>query len=140
MQQLERPDHTLHCSAGQAFLRSPVCRRGLPACITCMHAYLKPSFTASSFTSSVLQAAADDWRLKLAYPLLMLLARRRVAQYFFDKFRDPKNLKAVLARVYGDPALVDDALVDMIYTPSSGPPLWPEAMLAASPIATHLGR
>ena len=75
---------------------------------------------------SVLQAAADDWRLKLAYPLLMLLdfllARRRIAQYFFDKFRDPKNLKAVLARVYGDPALVDDALVDMIYTPSSEGP------------------
>ena len=79
---------------------------------------------------SVLQAAADDWRLKLAYPLLMLLdfllARRRIAQYFFDKFRDPKNLKAVLARVYGDPALVDDALVDMIYTPSSEAPITPK--------------
>ena len=75
----------------------------------------------------VWQAAADDWRLKLLYPLLMLLdyllARRRIARYFFDKFREPKNLKAVLARVYGDPALIDDALISMIHTPSSECPL-----------------
>ena len=42
----------------------------------------------------------------------------------FDKFREPKNLKAVLTRVYGSAEYIDDELIDSIHTPSSETLLW----------------
>ena len=46
------------------------------------------------------QAVADDWRIKLAMPIFLLidalLARPKVARYLFDRFRTPDTLRSVL--------------------------------------------
>ncbi len=46
------------------------------------------------------QAISDDWRIKLAMPLFLLvdalLARPKVARYLFDRFRTRENLRTVL--------------------------------------------
>lgn len=69
------------------------------------------------------KAISDDWRIKLATPVFLLidvlLSRQRIARYLFDRFRSRENLRKVLGRVYRNPAAVDDALIDLIYTPSS---------------------
>lgn len=47
-----------------------------------------------------LQAIADDWRIRLAMPIFLfidfLLNQPRVAQYLFDRFRTPDNIRQVL--------------------------------------------
>ncbi|CAL5229041.1 g12290 [Coccomyxa viridis] len=64
----------------------------------------------------------DDWRVRLAFPIFrlidFLLSRQRVARYLFNNFRTKDNLRKVLQRVYINPDAVDDALVDLIHTPS----------------------
>ena len=48
-----------------------------------------------------LQAISDDWRIKLATPIFLLidilLSRQRIARYLFDRFRSPDNLRKVLS-------------------------------------------
>lgn len=68
------------------------------------------------------KAVADDWRIKLAMPIFLLidalLARPKVARYLFDRFRTPDTLRSVLLGVYSDPTAVDEALIELIYGPS----------------------
>ena len=68
------------------------------------------------------QGLTDDWRVRLAFPIFQaidfLLSRQRIARYLFNSFRTKDNLKRVLQRVYINPEAVDDALVDLIHTPS----------------------
>ncbi|KAL4425609.1 hypothetical protein ABPG75_009625 [Micractinium tetrahymenae] len=68
------------------------------------------------------KAISDDWRIKLAMPILnlidFLLNRRPIAQRLFDGFRTPDNIRSLLLNVYGNSESVDDELVDLIYTPS----------------------
>ena len=60
--------------------------------------------------------------MRLAFPIFraidFLLSRQRIARYLFNNFRTKDNLKRVLQRVYINPEAVDDALVDLIHTPS----------------------
>ena len=60
--------------------------------------------------------------MRLAFPVFraidFLLSRQRIARYLFNNFRTKDNLKRVLQRVYINPEAVDDALVDLIHTPS----------------------
>ncbi|GAB4824123.1 hypothetical protein N2152v2_011169 [Parachlorella kessleri] len=69
------------------------------------------------------KAISDDFRIKLAMPIFLLidylLAQPRIARYLFDRFRTPENIRQVLMNVYtGNPAAVDQELVDMIYSAS----------------------
>lgn len=68
------------------------------------------------------KAVSDDWRIKLAMPLFLmidlLLSRPAVARYLFDRFRSPENVRSVLLQVYRNPEAVDEDLVQMIYKPS----------------------
>ena len=51
------------------------------------------------------QAISDDWRIKLAMPIFLLvdalLARPKVARYLFDRFRTRDNLRTVLKVLSG---------------------------------------
>ncbi|KAK9812307.1 hypothetical protein WJX73_000809 [Symbiochloris irregularis] len=64
----------------------------------------------------------EDWRVKMAMPFFalvdFLLSRQRIARALFNWFRSPKTLRKVLSRVYVNPEAVDDALIDLINTPS----------------------
>lgn len=46
------------------------------------------------------KAIADDWRIRLAMPLFLLidllLKTRPIAQLLFDRFRTPDNIRSVL--------------------------------------------
>jgi hypothetical protein len=46
------------------------------------------------------KAISDDWRIKLAMPLFLLidflLSQPPVARYLFDRFRNPENVRQVL--------------------------------------------
>lgn len=68
------------------------------------------------------KAIVDDWRIKLALPLFLLidllLKTPPIAQRLFDRFRTPDNIRNILQNVYGNQAAVDDELVDLIYQPS----------------------
>ena len=68
------------------------------------------------------KAISDDWRIKVAMPLLLLidllLNQEKIARYLFDGFRKPESLKKVLLNVYRNQAAVDDDLVHMLYAPS----------------------
>lgn len=70
------------------------------------------------------KAIVDDWRLKLVYPLFLLidwlLRQPTIARYLFDAVRNPENLRQVLRSLYPSNAdAVDDELVQLLYSPSS---------------------
>lgn len=72
------------------------------------------------------KAIADDWRIKLAMPLFLLidwlLQQPKLARRLFDNVRAPENLKKVLESVYPrNPQAVDDELVAMLHGPSCDP-------------------
>ena len=69
------------------------------------------------------KSVSEDWRVKLAMPLFLLidwlLAQPKLALYLFDKFRTKDNIRKVLTGVYPhNPGAVDDALVDLLHGPS----------------------
>ena len=73
-------------------------------------------------THPSLALRSDDWRIKLAMPLLMLidflLNQPAIARSLFDNFRTKENIRNVLLSVYGNAEAVDDELVELIYRPS----------------------
>lgn len=52
------------------------------------------------------KAIADDWRIRLAMPLFLLidalLRTPPVARFLFDKFRSRDTIRQVLQNVYGE--------------------------------------
>lgn len=69
------------------------------------------------------KAIADDWRIKVAMPLFLLidwlLLQPNIARYLFDTVRQKENLKKILEPVYpSNPSAVDDQLVNLLHTPS----------------------
>ena len=69
------------------------------------------------------KAIADDWRIKLAMPLFLLidwlLNQPKIARRLFDNVRQPETLKKILQSVYPRyPEAVNDELVQMLYGPS----------------------
>ena len=101
-----------HCiSAGWLHPSAPYMTRPFDSCRAC-----------SLMRSALTQGLTDDWRVRLAFPIFraidFLLSRQRIARYLFNNFRTKDNLKRVLQRVYINPEAVDDALVDLIHTPS----------------------
>lgn len=71
------------------------------------------------------KARTDDWRVKVALPLFLLidfvLKTRFIAKPLFDSFRTEENVRQVLQNVYCNPAEVDDELVESICSPSDDP-------------------
>ena len=72
------------------------------------------------------KAISDDWRIKLAMPLFLLidwiLKQPALARRLFDNVRATENLKKVLESVYPrHPDAVDDDLVAMLHQPSNDP-------------------
>lgn len=67
------------------------------------------------------KARTDDWRVKAALPLFLLidfiLKTRFIAKPLFDSFRTEENVRQVLQNVYCNPAEVDDELVESICSP-----------------------
>lgn len=53
-----------------------------------------------NFPTGEEQAVTDDWRVKLALPVFLLvdllLKQQRIARFLFDSFRSPKNIREVL--------------------------------------------
>lgn len=68
------------------------------------------------------KAVTDDWRLKLALPLLwlidFLLQQPSIAGRLFDRVKSKDNLKTVLQSVYSNKEAVDDELVEVILKPA----------------------
>lgn len=64
----------------------------------------------------------DDWRLKLAYPLVwlidVLLKTPPIANFLFEKYASKDNVRNILGAVYGNQDSVDEELVDLIHGPS----------------------
>lgn len=64
-----------------------------------------PSVLIALTEAPIPQAVTDDWRIKLAMPLFLLidaaLARPKLARYLFDKFRQPETLRTVLMVRWG---------------------------------------
>ncbi len=72
------------------------------------------------------KAISDDWRIKLAMPIFLLidwiLNQPKLARRLFDNVRQTDNLKQILEGVYPrNPAAVDDDLVNMLHGPSNDP-------------------
>jgi pimeloyl-ACP methyl ester carboxylesterase len=72
------------------------------------------------------KAISDDWRIKLAMPLFLLidwvLSQPKLARRLFDNVRQTENLKKILEGVYPrNPNAVDDDLVAMLHGPSNDP-------------------
>lgn len=70
------------------------------------------------------KAIVDDWRLKLVYPLFLLidwmLRQPTIAKYLFDAVRKPENLRQILCSLYpSNVDAVDEELVSMLHSPSS---------------------
>lgn len=70
------------------------------------------------------KAVADDWRIKIAMPLFLLidflLKQPRIARYIFDSVRKKENLKNILLPIYpSNPAAVDDELIEILHRPSA---------------------
>ncbi|XP_071711542.1 uncharacterized protein [Rutidosis leptorrhynchoides] len=68
------------------------------------------------------KAIVDDWRIKLVYPLLLLidflLKQNRIASFIFERARQRESLKNILLSVYGNKDFVDDDLVEIIREPT----------------------
>lgn len=72
------------------------------------------------------KAIADDWRIKLAMPIFLLvdwlLRRPNIARRLFDNVRQTDALAQILKGVYPkNPDAVDDELVSMLHGPSCDP-------------------
>lgn len=71
------------------------------------------------------KGVVGDWRILLVYPIFLiidlLLHTPGVADFLFNKFRSPDNIRNVLQQVYVNQEAVDDELVDMILKPSDDP-------------------
>lgn len=69
------------------------------------------------------KAIVDDWRIKILFPLLLLidfiLKQRRFASAIFERVRQRENLKNILLSVYGNKESVDDELVEIISEPAN---------------------
>lgn len=67
------------------------------------------------------KARLDDWRVRLAYPIFLLLdvllKTEIIAGRLFNRFRTAQNVRAVLERVYANSEAVDDELVELICEP-----------------------
>ncbi|KAJ9567629.1 hypothetical protein OSB04_003595 [Centaurea solstitialis] len=61
------------------------------------------------------KAIVDDWRIKLLYPLLLLidflLRQRVIASFIFERARQRESLRNILLSVYGNKDSVDEDLV-----------------------------
>lgn len=64
----------------------------------------------------------DDWRIKAAWPVLMLvdwlLSVKPIATRLFENLRRPESVRNVLTSVYGSKDSVDDELVDLLCAPA----------------------
>lgn len=71
------------------------------------------------------KAVTDDWRLKLASPILWLadfvLRQPKLASRLFDSVKTRENITAVLQSVYGNKEAVDQELVELILRPANDP-------------------
>ena len=67
------------------------------------------------------KARTDDWRVKLAFPIFLLvdfvLKTELIAARLFNNFRTAENVRSVLQTVYVNSDAVDDELVDLICKP-----------------------
>lgn len=65
------------------------------------------------------KCSLDDWRLKLAYPVILLvdalLKIPLVANYLFERFATKESIKNILNFVYSNPEAVDTELVDLLH-------------------------
>lgn len=70
------------------------------------------------------KARTDDWRVKLAFPLFLLvdvlLKTEVIATRMFNSFRTAQNVRSVLESIYVNTSAVDDELVDLICKPGCG--------------------
>nr|GEV90955.1 pheophytinase, chloroplastic [Tanacetum cinerariifolium] len=68
------------------------------------------------------KAIVDDWRIKLVFPLLLLidflLKQKAIASFFFERVRQRESLRNILLSVYGNKDSVDDDLVEIIREPA----------------------
>ncbi|PRQ27360.1 putative chlorophyllase [Rosa chinensis] len=71
------------------------------------------------------KAIVDDWRIKLLFPLLMLidflLKQRPIASFIFERVRQRESLRNILSSVYANKESVDEELVEIIMEPTSDP-------------------
>lgn len=69
------------------------------------------------------KARSDDWRIKLATPIFLLiefiLKTDFLARPIFENFRTEENVKQVLQNVYANKEAVDDELVELICEPGA---------------------
>lgn len=70
------------------------------------------------------KALQDDWRIKLAMPIFLLidalLMNEKIGRYLFDQIRQKESLKNILQGVYPkNPSAVDEELIEMLHQPSN---------------------
>lgn len=69
------------------------------------------------------KAIVDDWRIKLLFPLLLLidflLKQKRIASVIFNRVKQRENLRNILQSVYGNKDSVDDDLIEIIHRPTN---------------------
>jgi hypothetical protein len=77
------------------------------------------------------KSRTDDWRVKLAFPIFLLvdflLKTEIFARRLFNSFRKAENVQSVLKNVYVNKDAVDVELVELICRPGSRPSSWPFA-------------
>ncbi|KAI3522263.1 hypothetical protein L1887_11764 [Cichorium endivia] len=68
------------------------------------------------------KAIVDDWRIKLVFPLLLLidflLKQKGIASFLFERVRTRESLRNILLSVYGNKDSVDEDLVEIIREPA----------------------
>ncbi|KAI3767550.1 hypothetical protein L2E82_17753 [Cichorium intybus] len=68
------------------------------------------------------KAIVDDWRIKLVFPLLLLidflLKQKGIASFLFERVRQRESLRNILLSVYGNKDSVDEDLVQIIREPA----------------------
>ncbi|XP_020537363.1 uncharacterized hydrolase YugF isoform X2 [Jatropha curcas] len=68
------------------------------------------------------KAIVDDWRIKLLFPLLLLidflLKQQVIASTIFERVKQRDTLRNILLSVYGNKDSVDDELVEIIKGPA----------------------
>lgn len=71
------------------------------------------------------KAIVDDWRIKLLFPLLLLidflLKQRPIASFIFERVRQRESLRNILSSVYSNKESVDDELIEIIMEPTNEP-------------------
>ncbi|KAJ1379478.1 Alpha/Beta hydrolase fold [Sesbania bispinosa] len=69
------------------------------------------------------KAIVDDWRIKLLFPLLLLidflLKQKAIASAIFERVKQRENLRNILSSVYGNKESVDEELVEIIRGPAN---------------------